>query len=268
MERRAGGENVAKGEDEAENKSEAEERMRCKSGGPHFVGIDASDENLAIREFEESFEGRVCERNDETFGQELNGFAAAREGIGHRVVVADGTLPFFEHTALIEFRFANGSAATPAEVVGFFAEHGDDGRVPGGQQQRRKIGAVWNEPAHRGGGTVADIVKRPDHAAHPGFFRAPVRIDEDNRFDVLGQLRYRVNEVVDLFTAAIRPSGEKDGCFDARLRSDAFYGWSGGIGLRGEYEKNFVILMIEFAESNEVLLEAGLGTTAGTDDGR
>jgi len=52
MERRAGGENVSKGEDEAENKSEAEERMRCKSGGPHFVGIDASDENLAIREFE------------------------------------------------------------------------------------------------------------------------------------------------------------------------------------------------------------------------
>src|SRR5439155_7879323 len=94
MERRTGGENVSKGEDEAEDKSEAEERMRCKSGGPHFVSINASDENLAIREFEESFEGRVCERNDETFGQELNGFAAAREGIGHRVVVADGTLPF------------------------------------------------------------------------------------------------------------------------------------------------------------------------------
>jgi len=32
---------------------------------------------------------------------------------------------------------------------------------------------------------------------------------------------------------------------------------SGGIGLRGEYEKDFVILMIEFAEGNEVLLEAG-----------
>ena len=142
MERRTGGENVSKGEDEAEDKSEAEERMRCKSGGPHFVSINASDENLAIREFEESFEGRVCERNDETFGQELNGFAAAREGIGHRVVVADGTLPFFEHTTLIKFRFANGSAATPAEVAGFFAEHGDDGRVPRGQQQRRKIGCL------------------------------------------------------------------------------------------------------------------------------
>src|SRR5216684_1359953 len=130
MERRAGGENVAKGKDEAEDKGEAEERMGCKSGGPHFVGIDASDENLAIREFEESFKGCGCEGNDETFGQELNGFAAAREGIGHRVVVADGTLPFFEHATLIKFRFANGSASTPAEVAGFLAEHGDDGRVP------------------------------------------------------------------------------------------------------------------------------------------
>ena len=60
---------------------------------------------------------------------------------------------------------------------------------------------------------------------------------------------------------------EEDSCFDARLRSDAFYGWSGGIGFRGEYEENFVILMIEFAEGNEVLLKAGLGAAAGTDDG-
>jgi len=36
-----------------------------------------------------------------------------------------------------------------------------------------KIGGVWNEPAHRGGGTVADIVKRSDHAAQPGFSGRP-----------------------------------------------------------------------------------------------
>jgi len=104
----------------------------------------------------------------------------------------------------------------------------------------------------RGGGTVADIVKRSDHAAQPGFSRASVRIDEDECFDVLGQLHHCVNKVVNFFTAAFRPSREKDGCLDARLRSDALYGWSGGIGLRGEYEKNFVILMIEFAQGNEV----------------
>src|SRR5689334_21608818 len=109
-------------------------------------------------------------------------------------------------------------------------------------------------------------MKRPDHAAQPGFSRASVRIHEDKRFDVLGQLRYRVNEVVDLFTAAVRPSREEHGCFDARLRGDAFDGRSGGIGLRGEHEKNFIILMIEFAEGNEILLEARLGAAAWTDD--
>jgi len=264
---RAGGDDVAKGEEEAEDDCEAEEKMSGKGGGPHFVSVNASDHDLAIGEFEEGIERSVDEGNDETFGKKLNGFAAALESDGHGEIVADGALPFIENAALIEFGFANGGTAAPAEIGGFFAEHGDDGRVPGGEEHGGEIGGVGKEPAHGGGGGVARVAERGDHAAEPGFAVAAIGIDEDERVDINGKLSDGVDEIVDLFAAAFRSAGEEDGGFDAGLGGDAFGDGSGGIGFGGEHEKEFVILMIEFAKGDEILFEAGFGAAAGTDDG-
>ncbi len=266
MERRAAGDQIGQSEDQAEDEREAKEEVGGERGGPHFACIDASDDDLAIGEFKQALEGCVHKGDGKTLGKEENWFAATLERVGHGVIVANGALPFFEDAALIEFGAANCRAATPAEIAGVVAEHGDNGSIPCGEQHRREIAVIRDEPAHGGDGAVARVIQRPHHFAKPGSARAAIGIDEDKRIEFRRQFADGVDQIVHFFAAALGASGVKNVRFDAGLGSNAFDGRRRGIGFRSENKKDFVVLVVEFTERDEILFEALFEAAAGTDD--
>src|SRR5262249_10623209 len=222
-------------------KSEAKKKMGGKSLLPHFRRIDFCDQNLAVGEFKESVKVCVRERGHETYRKKQDWFAATSQGIPHVVVVATRMRSFPENATRLVHRFSNGSAADPAEVVAFFREHGDDGRIPSGQKPIGKIVAIGDKPAHGGCGAVTTVDQRSDHAMEPRFSRLAVRVREDKNFDVGRKLRNGIAEIVDFFPPPDRFACKKNCSFDARLRGDASYSAGGRIVFGSENEEQFVV---------------------------
>lgn len=243
------------------------EKMSGKGHGPHFGPVDACDFYLAIGEFEEIGKVGLDIGEGEALGEEDDLAAGTFDGRGERVVVAEGVLPDFEHADLIEDRAADGGAATPAKVLVVTAEHGDDGGIPGREEDGGEAVVVRDEPAHGGGGANPGIREGRDHVMEPGFARATIGIGEDQDLELGRELLDADAQVVDLFAAIRGLAGDDDIRFYAGAGGDPLDGGIGGILFRGQDEKDFVVLVIEFAEGDKVALEAGLHAAAGTQDG-
>src|SRR5437879_3984280 len=147
------------------------------------------------------------------------------------------------------------------------AEHGDHGGIPGGEEGVWKSAAVGNEPAHGAGGTDARIGERCDEVVEPGFAGAAVRIHEDQDFEIGRELFDGDTKIVDLFAGGGGFAGNDDVGFHARRSGDAFNEIVGSIVFGGEDEKDFEILVSEFAKGNKISLEAGFDAAAWTEDG-
>lgn len=252
---------------DAEKNGETVESMSGEGHGPRFRLIDASDANLAIGEFQETGKGGLDERDGKAFGKKGDEAAAAVDSGGQRVVVAEGGLPDIEHAELFEDGAANGGPPAPTKIIGMIAEHGHDGRVPSGEERGGKIHLIRNEPAHGAGGADAGVGKRRDHVVQPGFTGAAVGIDKHEDIKFGRKLLDGEAKIVDLFRAIGGRAGDEDVGFDPRTGGDALDDAVSGIGLGGEDEEDFIILMIELAEGNEIAFEAGLHAATGTDDG-
>lgn len=74
-------------------------------------------------------------------------------------------------------------------------------------------------------------------------------------------------QVVDLFATILRLTRDNDLRFYTRGGGHAFHGAISGIGLRGEHEEDLVVLMIEFAERDEVAFEPWFHAAARANDG-
>src|SRR5580704_11944606 len=145
------------------------------------------------------------------------------ERAGQRVVVTDRAFPVFDDADLVEDAAANRGAASPAEVLSFFGEHGDDGRVPGGEKRRGQIAAIGDEPAHGGRGADSGISQWGNHALEPGFPGAAVGISEREEFKIGRELFDGEAEIVALFSALDRGTGDQDVRLGAGTRCDALY---------------------------------------------
>jgi hypothetical protein len=192
--------------------------------------------------------------------------AGALNHHGERIVVAEGILPDVAHAHLLEDVSPNCSASTPAEIMRVATEHGDDGSVPAGQKSGGKIAAIWDEPTHRSGGANTGIRERRCQTLQPGFARTPVGIREDKYFKFLGKLFDAYAKIVHFFTTVGGFAGNDDVRLYTRGRSDdAFHDAVRGIAFRSENKEDFVILVVEFAERDQIAFKAGFNTAAGAE---
>src|SRR6266446_2284562 len=121
---------VAQDEESAEHQSQAVEKMCGGSRGPDFVRIDASNENLAVGEFHKPVEIGLDIRKCQALRQEYNRPIVACEGARQRIIVADGILPFVQHSRLLEGTPADRGASAPAKVFPLLAQHRNYGGIP------------------------------------------------------------------------------------------------------------------------------------------
>jgi len=240
--------------------------MSCEGGGPHLGTVNASDFNLAVREFEEAGEIGLNVGRSEAFGKKDNLAAGSFDGDGERVVVAERVLPDVEHAHLFEESAANGGASSPTEILCVAAEHGDDRGIPGSEKSVGKCAVVGDEPAHGGGGADAGVGERSDEVVQPGFAWAAVGVGEDQDFKIGRKLFDGDAKIVDLFAGAGGFAGDDDVGFDARGCGDALDEAVRRIAFGGEDEEYFEILMSEFTERDEIALEAGLHPAARAED--
>jgi hypothetical protein len=255
------------GDRETQDQSETKEKMCHESADPHFRAVDACDFDLAIREFEEAWEIGLDVGGGEAFGKKNNLAAGSLDGDGEGVVVAESVLPDIEHVHLFEEGATNGGAASPAEVFPVVAEHGDYGSIPGREKGVGKSVVVGDEPTHGGGGGYAGVGEGRDDVVEPCFARAAVGINENKDFKIRRELFDADAKVVDFFAGAGGLAGDDDVGFDARGGGDAFDHAIRGIIFGSEDEKDFKILVSEFAEGDEVALETGFHATARAKDG-
>jgi hypothetical protein len=96
----------------------------------------------------------------------------------------------------------------------------------------------------------------------PGLAGAAVGINEHQDFKIGRELFNADAEIVDLFTRAGGPAGDDDVSFDARGCGNALDERVCGIAFGSEDKKEFEVLVIEFAEGDEIALEAGFHATA------
>ena len=201
------------------------------------------------------------------FGKKNDPAAGSFDGDGKREVVTERVLPDLEHVHLLEEVAANGRAAAPAEVFRVTAKHGDHGSIPGGEKGVGESIVVGNEPAHGGGGADARVGERGDNVVEPSFARATIGIGEDKNLKVGRELFDANAKIVNFFTGACGLSSNDNMGLHAGGGSDAFDEAVSRIVFGSEDEKDLEILMLEFAEGNEITLEAGFHAAARAEDG-
>jgi len=241
--------------------------MRCEGGGPHSRAVNACDFNLAVGEFEEAWEIGLNVRRSEAFGKKNDLAPGSFDGDSEGVVVAEGVLPDVEHAHLLEEAAANRGASTPTEVFFVAAEHGDYGGVPGSEKGVGKGVVVGDEPAHGSGRANAGVGERSDDVVQPRFAWPAVGVGEDQNFKIGRELFDADSEIVDFFAGGCGLSRDDDIGFHARGGSDPFDEAVRGIVFGSEDEKDLEILVSEFAERNQIALEAGFHATARAEDG-
>jgi hypothetical protein len=248
MKGRVGLEKIPENETDAQNQSYAIQKMSGESGLPDFFCVDTGDENLAVGEFEKTFEIGLDVGQGEALGKKQDGAAGAFKSAGHGIVIADGIFPFVDDANLVEDAAADGGAATPAKITAFLAEHSDDGSIPGSQESGGRIAAIGDKPAHSGGGADARIGERSDEVMQPGLSGATIGIGKDEHFEFGRQLLDRYSEVVHFFAATFGLSRDNHVGFRPGLRGDALHNAVSRIGFRRQDKEDFVILIIHLGE--------------------
>ena len=94
-----------------------------------------------------------------------------------------------------------------------------------------------------------------------------IGIGKHQHLKFFGQLFDAGSQIVHLLTAIHGFPGNHDFCLDARTLRDPFNNAAGGIFLRGEDKKDFVVLAFEFRQRNQVALEPRLDTLAWAEHG-
>ena len=99
----------------------------------------------------------------------------------------------------------------------------------------------------------------------PGFARAPIRIGEHHYFEVRWKLFDGYAQVVYFFSAIFRLVRDDQVCFWPRGGDDALQNRGGGIGVRSQYKKNFIVLMIKLRERHQVTFQAWFEALTGAE---
>jgi hypothetical protein len=146
------------------------------------------------------------------------------------------------------------------------AEHGDDGGIPASEESGGQVALIRNEPTHGGGGADAGIRERSCQTLQPGFAGTAIGIGEDQNFKFFRKLLDGDTEIIDFFAAICGFAGDYDVGFDARRSYDALNDGMCGVSFGSEDKEDFVILVIEFAEGDEVAFKAGFHTAARAED--
>src|SRR5205814_10086200 len=126
---------------------------RCR-GPPNISRVHTRDQYLSVCEFEQSLQIGLGVRERQTLRNENDRAVRTLQRAGQGIIIANGIPPHVHDTRLFESAPADGRAAAPAEISAFLAEHGDQRRIPRGEQRSRRISATGKEPAH--GGCRAD----------------------------------------------------------------------------------------------------------------
>src|ERR1700739_2546772 len=241
----------------------------CYEGrGPHSRTVNASDFDLAVREFEEAREIRLNVGRGEAFGEKNDLATGSFDGDGEGVVVTESILPDIEHVHVFKQGAANSSAAAPTEIFRVAAEHCYDGSVPGGEKSVGESVAVGKKTARGVVGTDTRVGERSDDMVKPGLARAAVGVCENQDFKIGRELLNTDAEIVDFFAGACGLSGDDDVGFHMGGCGHPLDEAVGGIILRSEAEKYFEVLMVEFAERNEISFKGGFQAATRAEHGR
>jgi hypothetical protein len=101
----------------------------------------------------------------------------------------------------------------------------------------------------------------------PGFAGPAVGVHKDQDFEIGWELFDTNAEIVDLFAGARWLAGDDNMSFHSRGSGDALHEAVRRIIFGCEDEKNFEILVIEFAERDKIALETGFHTAARAENG-
>ena len=112
------------------------------------------------------------------------------------------------------------------------------------------------------GGTDTGVGKRRDHSVQPGLARAAVGIHKNENIEIRRQLFDRKPQVIDLFATVFRLSRDDHMGLDARMFGNTPDNVEGGIFAGRQDKENFIVMVIEFRQCQQVLRQPMLHSPA------
>ena len=167
---------IAEKQSDAHQDSAAVQRVRQAAQRPQSRFVHARDNDLAVGEFEQAGRVAIEHRGHHALRRKQDGKPGLAQRMGERKIVADRTVPEFQHVALLEAFPANRRAASPAEIVVMLAEIGRGGRIPGRSQRAPESAGLREKPAKRRHRAEIGIRQRRHEARQPAPAGAPVGI--------------------------------------------------------------------------------------------
>ena len=214
--------------------------------------VDSGDEDLPRGEFEQLSPAAVAVRRNQASGNEDDPPACRSRCPGDAVVVTDGTVPKVPNLNLIEHFAAQGRRAAPGKVPIVIAQHGYDGSVPNGPQQRGQPERRQRIPSISRTYGNFGFVQRRHQVANPMSRVTRIGVAKDENLSALRRMIDGVTQVVNLLAAIDGGSGNQDG--GAELRSSRQAGSSFGV----DDEECFKGRIVLIANRRDVLAKLGV----------